>query len=54
VQPLQQAVVDDPLMPERAYLGLSLLPLQVDLVLLCPDKRPLVDIGMHLDVGVVA
>lgn len=35
-------------------LKLSLLPLEVDLVLLCPNEGSFVDIGMHFNVGVVA
>jgi hypothetical protein len=39
---------------ERLDLELSLLPLHMDLVLFRPNERPLVDIGMHLDIRVVA
>jgi hypothetical protein len=51
---LDQRVVDDALVLEGLDLVLALLALGMDLVLLGADEGPLVDIGMDLDVRVIA
>ena len=51
---LQQAVVDDALVLEGFDVLFALLALLVDLVLLCADKGAFVDVGMDLDIGVIA
>jgi hypothetical protein len=51
---LDQGVVDDALVLEGLDLVPALLAFGVNLVLLGADEGPLVDIGMDLDVRVVA
>ncbi|GJC91136.1 hypothetical protein ColLi_13974 [Colletotrichum liriopes] len=51
---LHQAIVDDALVLERLDLVLALKALLVDLVLLCSDEGPLIDVGVDFDVRVVA
>lgn len=50
----QEAIVDDSLVLVRLDLELAVLALLVDLALLGADKGPLVDIGVNLNVRVVA
>lgn len=51
---LQQAIVDYALIFEGLDLVLALEALLVDLVLFGADEGPFVDVGMDLDVGVIA
>lgn len=51
---LDQAIVNDSFVFERCDVLFSLLSFLVDLGLLRPDKRSLVNIGMDFDIRIVA
>jgi hypothetical protein len=51
---LQEAVIDDALVLERLDFMFPLLTFLVNLVLLGSDEGSLVDVGVDLNVGVIA
>lgn len=51
---LDQGIVDDSFVLQGLDLELPLLSFRMNLVLLGADEGPLVDIGMNLNIGVVA
>ena len=54
IDPLEQAIVDNPLVLVGFDLILPLESLLMNLILLCTDERALVDVGVDFDVRVVA
>lgn len=53
IDPCKESVIDDAFVFESFYLMFSVIAFLMDLVLLCSDKRALVDIRVYFDIGIV-